>query len=99
MPQDNLLPQVRWASATTATQESFDFDGNNDTCNVVGACEPFKVVDPATTPTPSTHPPTGLTLSGGSLIGVVLAGLALIVGGTALIVLRRRRNTTEDLLP
>jgi hypothetical protein len=59
---------------------------------------------PPTTPatTPATHAPSvkpaagSLPLTGPGVGGLIAAGLALVCGGTALLVLRRRRNAIES---
>ncbi len=98
MPLENLLPQPGLAAGDYSYLEFF-FSDTKGLEDVVGPCEPFKVVDPTTTTTPGTPGTTpsdgDLPTTGGSLTAVIVTGVALVGVGAALIFLRRRRTITE----
>jgi LPXTG-motif cell wall-anchored protein len=97
----NILPETGLAAGEYSYQASFTDNGG---VNVIGACEPFKIVAPPTTTPPATTPPAttpptttttpGLPVTGSSLTGILVAGVALIAAGGATLFFMRRRRTT-----
>jgi hypothetical protein len=97
MPLEDLLPQSGLAAGDYSYKAVF-VTGNPALPAVTeGACEPFKVVDPRTTPPSSTSslPQTGNTVGDVGLGTLAVAGAVLVAGGAALILFRRRRNVSE----
>jgi len=96
MPLEDVLPQTDLAAGDYSYLEFFfsDTDGLDD---VQGPCEPFKVVDAPTTPTPGTSSlaVTGNTVGGVGVGTLAVAGAVLLAGGAALILFRRRRSISE----
>jgi LPXTG-motif cell wall-anchored protein len=106
----SILPETGLAAGEYSYQANFT-DGAG--VFVTGACEPFKIVDvtspsPSPSPSPSTSPSTspgtpststtpGLPVTGESLTGILVAGVALIAaGGAALFFMRRRRTAAGE---
>jgi LPXTG-motif cell wall-anchored protein len=98
MPLEDLLPEPGLAEGEYSYQATF-VDVDDDTLSVEGACEPFKIVDaPSTTVTttpPTTTSTAHLPVTGSSLTGILVAGVALIAAGGATLFLLRRRRATE----
>lgn len=105
MPQDGLFPQTGLAAGDYGYRESFHFTGPAGVPlpgDVLGACEPFKVVAPQTSPSPSpsVSPSPSLPTTGNSVGGVVVTGAVLLAAGAGMIaflsVARRRRGAGES---
>jgi hypothetical protein len=99
MPQDNLLPEGPLSTGEYSYRESFHFvSPDNQELDVTGACEPFKIVDPTTTPVPSPSP--SLPKTGDSVAGIAVTGAVLLVAGALMIAFvfvgRRRRSAAES---
>jgi LPXTG-motif cell wall-anchored protein len=90
--QDDLLPQGPLDAGGYSYQESFDSD--NNALDTTGACEPFQIGTTTTTTTspPGCTDPSCLPTTGVALTGLLAAGVAMVVGGMALIIARRRRD-------
>jgi LPXTG-motif cell wall-anchored protein len=91
MPLENLLPQSGLAAGDYSYQSLFVTGEQTLPAVTEGPCEPFKVVaEQTTTSPPGEHPPTGT-----SLTALIVTGVALVLGGTALVYFRRRRSILE----
>jgi LPXTG-motif cell wall-anchored protein len=103
----DILPETGLAAGEYSYQASFALDEGVDPTTGLPiivtkfGCEPFKVVaasssapPPSTTTTPPTTTSTpGLPVTGSSLTGILVAGVALIAAGGATLFFMRRRRT------
>jgi len=97
MPLEDLLPQAGLAAGDYSYWEVFTTGTQGLPAVVEGPCEPFKVVDAPTTPTPGTSSlaTTGNAVGGVGVGTLAVTGAVLVAGGAALLLLRRRRNISE----